>query len=148
MTTERRERARETQEQNTYREQPVQKQADYRNPPAPGREPYRERPVRERDEYGERPAQERRGRRSGARAAREEKQRRQEEIRKGYVSLLIRIVLLAAAGWLLLTQVFLITQVSGNGMFPALKDGDLVFAFRLQQEYAKKDVVVYEVDGQ
>lgn len=33
-------------------------------------------------------------------------------------------------------------------MFPALKDGDLVFAFRLQQEYAKKDVVVYEVDGQ
>ena len=62
--------------------------------------------------------------------------------------MLIRIVLLAAAGWLLLTQVFLITQVSGNGMFPALKDGDLVFAFRLQQEYAKKDVVVYEVDGQ
>lgn len=102
----------------------------------------------ERETYGERPAQERRARGRSARAAQAEKQRRKKEIRRGYISLLIRLVLLVAAGWLLLTQVFLITQVSGNGMFPALKDGDLVFAFRLQQEYAKNDVVVYEVNGE
>lgn len=33
-------------------------------------------------------------------------------------------------------------------MFPAMKDGDLIIAYRLQQDYAKNDVVVYEVDGE
>ena len=56
--------------------------------------------------------------------------------RQGYWSLLLRILFLALAGWVMFTQVFLITQVSGNAMFPAVKDGDLVIAFRIQQEYA------------
>lgn len=56
--------------------------------------------------------------------------------------------MLLLAGWLLATQVFLFTQVKGNSMFPALKDGDLVIGFRLQQVYQKGDVVVYELDGQ
>lgn len=64
-------------------------------------------------------------------------------IRHGYISLLIRILLLSVTAYLLLTQVFLITRVKGNDMFPALKDGDLVIAFRLQREYAKDDVVIY-----
>ena len=68
--------------------------------------------------------------------------------RQGYWSLLLRILFLALAGWVMFAQVFLITQVSGNAMFPAVKDGDLVIAFRIQQEYAKNDVVVYTVDGE
>lgn len=32
-------------------------------------------------------------------------------------------------------------------MFPAMKDGDLIIAYRLQQEYAKNDVVVFEREG-
>ena len=68
--------------------------------------------------------------------------------RQGYWSLLLRILFLALAGWVMFTQVFLITQVRGNAMFPAVKDGDLVIAFRIQQEYAKNDVVVYTVDGE
>lgn len=67
--------------------------------------------------------------------------------RKGYVSLLFRILFLAAAGWVLFSYVFLITQVSGNDMFPAIKDGDLAIGFRLQKEYAKNDVVAYTVNG-
>ena len=63
--------------------------------------------------------------------------------RQGYVSLVFRVLFLALAGWVMFTQVFLITQVSGNAMFPAVKDGDLVIAFRIQQEYTKNDVVVY-----
>lgn len=102
---------------------------------------------REQNARGNGTVQRQRTRGSSARA-RAEKQRRQAQIRRGYIDLLIRVVLLAAAGWLLLTQIFLITQVSGNGMFPALKDGDLLFAFRLQQEYAKNDVVVYEANGE
>ncbi len=67
---------------------------------------------------------------------------------QGYWSLLLQILFLALAGWVMFTQVFLITQVSGNAMFPAVKDGDLVIAFRIQQEYAKNDVVVYTADGE
>ena len=55
--------------------------------------------------------------------------------RQGYASLLFRILFLVAAFWALFTYVFLITQVSGNDMFPAVKDGDLAVAFRLQQVY-------------
>ena len=61
----------------------------------------------------------------------------------GLFRLLSRIALIALLVLLLLTKVFLITNASGNGMFPAVKDGDLLFAFRLQREYAKNDVVVY-----
>lgn len=69
-------------------------------------------------------------------------------LRRGYWSLLWRIIVIAAVCWLMFTQVFLLTQAQGNGMFPAVKDGDLVIAFRLQGDYAKDDVVVYTVDGQ
>lgn len=69
-------------------------------------------------------------------------------LRRGYANLLKRIVIIAVIGWFVLTQVFLISQANGNGMFPAVKDGDLVIAFRLQREYVKDDVVVYETNGQ
>ena len=69
-------------------------------------------------------------------------------LRKGYISLLWRIILLAIAGYLLLNYVFIITQVSGNDMFPAVKDGDLIIGFRLQQTYLKNDVVVYRMNGE
>ena len=49
--------------------------------------------------------------------------------------------------WVLLTQVYLVTQASGNEMFPAVKDGDLVLGCRLEKDYAKNDVVVYERSG-
>lgn len=63
-------------------------------------------------------------------------------------SLLIRTVVIAAAGYLLLTQVFLLRQVSGMDMFPAVKDGDLAIVFKLQQEYIKDDVIAYQTgDG-
>lgn len=67
--------------------------------------------------------------------------------RKGYQALLFRMIGLLLVGWFLFSKLFLITQVSGNDMFPALKDGDLVIAFRIQQTYAKNDVVVYQADG-
>lgn len=73
---------------------------------------------------------------------------RTRPILRGYLSLLFRILLLAAAGWVLFSYVFVLSQVRGNDMFPALKDGDLVFGFRLQQDYVKNDVVLYTVDGE
>ena len=67
--------------------------------------------------------------------------------RQGWISLLGRVVVLVLVFWVLFSQVFLITQISGNTMFPAIKDGDLIIGFRLQREYAKNDVILYTMDG-
>lgn len=75
------------------------------------------------------------------------KRRNKLAIKEGYISLLIRIIFLAIIGYLLFTQVFLITQATGNGMFPAVKDGDLIIGFRLQRNYKKNDVVIYKAKG-
>lgn len=68
-------------------------------------------------------------------------------VRQGYVSLLLRVLFIALAAWLLLSQVFMLTQIKGQGMFPAVKDGDLAIAFRLQSDIQKGDVVIYTRDG-
>ena len=66
----------------------------------------------------------------------------------GYFALLVRILVVAAIGVLVFTKVFLITQVQGNDMYPALRDGDLIIAFRLHRGYAKNDVAVYSCGGE
>ena len=75
------------------------------------------------------------------------KRRNAAQDRRDALGLLGRVVVLAAAAWVLFTQVFLLTQASGNSMFPAVKDGDLLIGYRLQGTYAKNDVVLYEQDG-
>lgn len=75
------------------------------------------------------------------------KRRERIETRQGYISLLLRLAAAAVAGWLIFTQVFLFTQAKGMDMFPMVKDGDLLIAFRLQGQYSTKDVVVYTRDG-
>lgn len=67
-------------------------------------------------------------------------------IKKGYLQLFVRLILIVIVAYLIFTQVFLITIVKGNDMFPALKDGDLAIVFRLQQKYLKEDVVSYKVN--
>ena len=63
------------------------------------------------------------------------------------LQLLLRIFFLGLAVWSLFTFVFLLTQVKGQTMFPTLKDGDLMMAFRLQKEYSKGDIAVCKIDG-
>ena len=75
------------------------------------------------------------------------KRRYSTEIKEGYIRLFWRIVLIVAVGWLLFTQVFLIGQAPDNEMFPAVDAGDLLIGFRMEQNFAKNDVVVYEAGG-
>jgi signal peptidase I len=42
------------------------------------------------------------------------------------------------------TFVFGIRQVSGNGMYPRISNGDLILYYRLEQNYAADDVVSYQ----
>ena len=75
------------------------------------------------------------------------KRRKALYLKKGYISLLTRIIILVLVAYIFLSQIFLITRAKGNYMFPAVKDGDLVMAFRLHRDYVKDDIAVYQVEG-
>ena len=68
--------------------------------------------------------------------------------RRDYLGLLSKVLVMAIAGYVIFTQVFLVTQCVGMGMFPAIEDGDLVLAYRLHQEYEKGDVVASTRGGE
>lgn len=72
----------------------------------------------------------------------------QIDSRREYFSLLRRVLLTVLIVYFLFSQIFMIMQLHGNSMFPSLKDGDLIIAFRLQREYLKNDIVVYMADGE
>ena len=68
-------------------------------------------------------------------------------VRRGYASLGVRAAVVAVAAVLLFSCMLLVSQVQGNDMFPAVKDGDVVLGFRLQAAYQSGDVVVYATGG-
>lgn len=65
------------------------------------------------------------------------------QTRRLALALLLRLAAVGAALALLLGVVLLVTQAEGQDMFPAVKDGDLLIAYRLQRRWAQDDVVVY-----
>lgn len=75
------------------------------------------------------------------------RRRNKVALKEGYIDLLIRIILLVFVGYIIFTQVFIVSRARGNEMFPSIKDGDLLIGFRLQQHYEKNDVITYKVDG-
>ena len=65
---------------------------------------------------------------------------------KALRSLLIKLAVIALLLWLALTFVFGVFRLSGNNMYPMLKDGDLCVTYRLD-DYHSGDVVAYRIDG-
>lgn len=65
---------------------------------------------------------------------------------KALMMLLLKIGIVVAIGWAALTWVFGVYRLSGNHMYPMLKDGDLCVTYRLEA-YRSDDVVAYRADG-
>lgn len=59
------------------------------------------------------------------------------------IKLFVKLGIIALAIWVALSFVLSITIMSGNQMYPAIKDGDLVIALRLQRPYLNA-AVLYE----
>lgn len=76
------------------------------------------------------------------------KRRADAGLKLAYQNLFERIAMLLIVGLILFAQIFMIMPVNGMEMFPNLKDGDLAIVYRLQSNYIKDDVVVYELDGE
>jgi signal peptidase I len=60
---------------------------------------------------------------------------------------LIKLASVLLVIWAIFTFVFGIRQVSGETMYPRLRDGDLVLYYRLEQDYEIGDVVSLEKNG-
>lgn len=66
---------------------------------------------------------------------------------KALLRFLVKLLILAALGWALLTWVLGIFVVHDNNMFPTLRDGDLLITYRLQP-ISRGAVVAYTVNGE
>ena len=62
------------------------------------------------------------------------------------VRIILKDILIIVAGILIFTFVFGVHVQAGNNMFPAIKDGDLIIYYRLEQ-LIRTDAVVYKADG-
>ena len=78
--------------------------------------------------------------------AKDTKKRRKRSTARLLGELGIKLAVIAAAVFALLTFVIGLTIHYGNNMFPAIKDGDLVIAYRLQDPYLNA-AVLYKRDG-
>lgn len=66
---------------------------------------------------------------------------------KALLRLLLKLGLLAAIGWALLSFVLGVFVVHSNDMYPALRDGDLLITYRIAAP-ARGEVVAYTVNGE
>lgn len=67
--------------------------------------------------------------------------------REGWLRLGANVLVLVVVLWVLFSFVFFVHRVSGNDMYPATQDGDVLIGWRLGRDFKKGDLVVYEVDG-
>lgn len=63
-----------------------------------------------------------------------------------FADFVIKVCVIFALIWFTLTYVVALTIHYGNNMHPAIRDGDLVLSFRLQDPYVNS-AVVYEYEG-
>lgn len=75
------------------------------------------------------------------------KRRRKKSTLRLFLTLLLKLALIAAAVWALLNFVLGVAIHYGNNMYPALRDGDLIVAYRLQRPYLNA-AVLYERGGE
>jgi signal peptidase I len=63
------------------------------------------------------------------------------------IRVILKLAVVLLVVWGLFTFVFGIRQVSGEAMYPRLRDGDLILYYRLEQDYQIGDVVTFQQSG-
>lgn len=66
-----------------------------------------------------------------------------EKVLKALFSLILKLLIVGLLIYIALTFVFGVFRLSGNNMYPALKDGDLCVTYKLS-DYYSNDVVAYK----
>lgn len=60
---------------------------------------------------------------------------------------LVKLAVIVLFGWLLSGVIFGVAVMEGEDMYPRIRDGDVLFYYRLQQEYHIGDVATFTCDG-
>ncbi|MBS5388029.1 MAG: signal peptidase I [Clostridiales bacterium] len=68
------------------------------------------------------------------------------EIKGLYIRLVCKIVIGFLVCWILFFGVFGIFTATDESMYPYIRDGDILFYYRLAQDYSQDDTVVYEAE--
>ena len=71
------------------------------------------------------------------------KRRQRERVIKSWLYLIVKIVLITAAVYVMMTQVFGLTVIEDEYMYPSLRDGDIALFYRLNNEYRVGDIVTF-----
>ena len=69
-----------------------------------------------------------------------------KKVLKALLRLVIKVGIISAIVFAILTYVLGIYRATGNNMFPSIKDGDLCIMYKLE-DYHMSDVVLYEHEG-
>jgi signal peptidase I len=77
----------------------------------------------------------------------ETKKRDLSEQQKTVYRFLMKLAVVLLVIWAIFTFVFGIRQVSGETMYPRIRDGDLILYYRLEQDYNIDDAIAYKIDG-
>ena len=77
----------------------------------------------------------------------EQKVQRGHQTLREFIALLCKIGCAALVCWVMYHFFFGIGVVSGEAMYPRMRDGDLVVYFRINSEYNIGDIVTFKVDG-
>lgn len=75
-----------------------------------------------------------------------EKKRQKKSTKQLLIRLLIKIAVISVAAWAFFSFVIGIHVHYGNNMHPSIRDGDLVFSFRMERPYINA-AVLYEWNG-
>ena len=73
--------------------------------------------------------------------------RKHLEIRRNAWALTGKIVTITLCGYLVCTFLFGIGAVRGEGMYPRMRDGDMVIFYRMEAEQNVSDIVAYSKNG-
>lgn len=69
---------------------------------------------------------------------------RRIDSREIIIGFVIKLIVIAAAAFLIFSEVFLITIMKGESMNPSIRDGDLLISYRLSGSYNIGDVVTFD----
>lgn len=75
------------------------------------------------------------------------RRRNAAKVREGWIRLGLNVVVLLFVLWATFTFAVCLFRVSGNDMYPAVRDGDVIVAWRLEKKWRQDDLVVFEVEG-
>lgn len=75
------------------------------------------------------------------------KRRRLAEVKRSAWALTGKIFVIAVCAYLALSYLFGIGIVSGEGMYPRLRDGDMVIFYRMEAEQNVNDIIAYSKNG-